>query len=100
MRKTFAASVFAAGLAGLMFSALPASAQGYGQQVGLAKFESSCFGDAYFVVRISGYPDNPLRFTLGIGQKIHFQIPRGSTYAVNCGGWPGNNSSWNSVNFE
>jgi hypothetical protein len=96
MRITFAAPVFAACLTGVMFSALPA----WSQQVGMAKFQSSCFGDAYYVVRISGYPDNPLRFTLGIGQKIHFQIPRGSTYAVNCGGWPGNNTSWNSVNFE
>lgn len=96
MRTKTLAAAMAVCVAGHAFSALPANAQTFG----MAKFDSGCSGDSYFVIRESGWPDKIIRFTLGMGQKIHFQIPRGSTYAMSCGGWPGNNTSWNAVQYE
>lgn len=93
------AAISAVCVAGLACGAVPAGAQGSGQ-LAMAKFESGCFGDSYFVIREMGYSDNIIRFTLGMGQKIHFQIPAGSTYAMSCNGWPGGNSSWNSIRYD
>jgi hypothetical protein len=80
----------------LTLSVLPAQSQ----SVAMAKFESGCSGDSDFVIREMGYPDNVIRFTLASGQKVHFQIPMGSTYSMSCGGWPTNNASWSTIRYE
>lgn len=63
----------------------------------MAKFSASCLGSSQFIVRAGGYPNDVLRFTLGLGQVVHFELPEGSTYAMACDSWP--NGGYNSVNF-
>lgn len=85
--------------AALVMLSLPVEAQ-Y-QQMSMAKFEGTCSGTTgYFVVREGGWPNHVIRFTLGSGQKIHFQLPLNSTYANGCGNWPGTNASYSPIVFE
>jgi hypothetical protein len=64
----------------------------------MAKFESACAGPAFAVIRVGGSPDNVIRFTLGAGQKVHFQLPDGSTISSQCDSWP--TGGFDHVNFD
>jgi hypothetical protein len=67
-----------------------------------AKFEEACLGllDYYIVVRWAGSPNDVIRMRLERGQKIHLQLPSGSTEAHFCGSWPDGNQAFNGVSFE
>jgi hypothetical protein len=67
---------------------------------GKAKFEDFCFGNSYFVVRVAGAPNHLIRFKLDLGSKVHIELPDGSTFASQCGGYPSPNGATNPVGFD
>jgi hypothetical protein len=64
-----------------------------------AKFSDTCFGQSYYVVRTGGSGEI-IRFYLDQGQKVHFWLPSGSTYAKQCNSYPSIGSATNAVEFE
>lgn len=64
-----------------------------------AKFEDSCGGQSFFIIRRGG-SNQIIRFRLDLGEKVHFWLPAGSTFAQQCGDYPSENSFFNLVRFE
>jgi hypothetical protein len=67
---------------------------------GKAKFEDFCFGNSYFAVRVGGNPNHIVRFKLDLGSKVHIELPDGSTFASQCGGFPSTNGNFHPVTYE
>ena len=74
----------------------PQAAPSYGK----AKFEDFCFGNSYFVVRVGGAPNHLVRFKLDLGSKVHVELPGGSTFVSQCGGYPSTNGMFHPVTYE
>lgn len=74
----------------------PQAALSYGK----AKFKDFCFGNSYFAVRVGGNPNHIIRFKLDLGSKVHIELPDGSTFVSQCGGFPSTNGNFHSVTFE
>lgn len=68
------------------------------QQTAMAKFSDGCFGGSHFIIRVGGDSSNAIRFTLGLGEIVHFALPPNSTYAMGCNFWP--TSGFDYVKFQ
>jgi len=68
------------------------SAEGY------ALFHDRCGsgqGAPYLVIRMSGWPENPFKFTMERGGSLRIFLTRGTTYASSCGHLPPDEGPWN-----
>jgi hypothetical protein len=86
----------------------PARAQYYGSasdgttrtQGGMARFTDKCSGNTFVIIRVAGSPGDLIRFELKNGHTVHFDVPPGSTYALQCGGYAGNYANYGYLTVE
>lgn len=98
----------AVGLAAVAaLAALPAHAQYYGAtdnttrtRGGMARFTDNCSGNTFVIIRVAGSPGDLIRFELKNGHTVHFEVPPGSTYALQCGGYVGNYANYGYLTVE
>lgn len=67
---------------------------------GMARFTDQCSGNTFVVIRVAGSPGDLIRFELKNGHTVHFDLPPGSTYALQCGGYVGPNGNYSYLNVE
>ena len=67
---------------------------------GMARFTDQCSGNTFVVIRVAGSPGDLIRFELKNGHTVHFDLPPGSTYALQCGGYVGPNGTDSYLNVE
>ncbi len=65
-----------------------------------AKFEGSCGEKAAIVIRVGGRPNDVIVFALDYGEKVHFVLPGGSSFATVCKGVEQNGGAYSPVEFE
>jgi hypothetical protein len=74
----------------------PAPSSG-GREIALG-YAGVCLADADFLkIRRHGNPNDVIRFKLAFLQNLTVLVPPGSTYARKCGGFPGDDASWQSA---
>lgn len=67
---------------------------------GMARFTDQCSGNTFVIIRVAGSPGDLIRFELKNGHTVHFDLPPGSTYALQCGGYAGPNGTYSYLNVE
>ncbi len=69
-------------------------------QLASAKFEDSCnVGDSFYEIRAADSGQKTF-FVLKNRHIVHMWVAPGSTFAVRCGDWPGNNGYFKTIALE
>lgn len=68
---------------------------------GTASFSDTCGGSGdFYVIRLGGSPNNVFRFALRNGNGVQIQVRAGSTYAGQCGGFPGSGANFDYMRID
>ncbi|HEY4124779.1 MAG TPA: hypothetical protein VGM36_09205 [Rhizomicrobium sp.] len=105
--QTVLMAIMLGAAAGVAAHPTPARAQYYGAtdnttrtRGGMARFTDNCSGNTFVIIRVAGSPADLIRFELKNAHTVHFDVPPGSTYALQCGGYAGNYANYSYLTVE
>jgi hypothetical protein len=69
---------------------------------GFTTFRDGCRGNGapFILLRLAGQPSNTVKLVLEHDMRVHVFVPKGSTYAQECGGFPTGNIAFGFVSLD